>query len=119
MDNEMKEMFKRIFIELDKINVKFTQVDSRFDKIDQRLDKVDQRLDNVDARLDKVEKSIDKLDNRMNVLEIKQERTANALEELKLAVILSEKNIRRDILMLKDAGETVEQVLRINKLIPV
>ena len=112
MDNEIKDMFNRVFVELDKINNKFTHFENRFDKVDVRLDNLDSRMDKLDSRMNKLE-------DRINVLEVKQDRTSTALEELKFTVMLSEKNIRRDILMLKDAGETVEQVLKIHRLIPV
>ena len=112
MDNEIKDMFNRVFVELDKINNKFTHFENRFDKVDTRLDNLDSRMDKLDSRMDKLE-------NRIDVLEVKQDRTSTALEELKFTVMLSEKNIRRDILMLKDASETVEQVLKIHRLIPV
>ena len=105
MDNEIKDMFNRVFVELDKINNKFNHFENRFDKVDVRLDNLDSRMD--------------KLENRIDVLEVKQDRTSTALEELKFTVMLSEKNIRRDIRMLKDAGETVEQLLKIHRLIPV
>ena len=112
MDNEIKDMFNRVFVELDKINNKFNHFENRFDKVDVRLDNLDSRMDNLDSRMDKLE-------NRIDVLEVKQDRTSTALEELKFTVMLSEKNIRRDIRMLKDAGETVEQLLKIHRLIPV
>ena len=119
MDNEIKDMFNRVFVELDKINNKFTHFENLFDKVDTRLDNLDSRMDNLDSRMDKLDSRMDKLEDRIDVLEVKQDRTSTALEELKFTVMLSEKNIRRDILMLKDAGETVEQVLKIHRLIPV
>ena len=50
---------------------------------------------------------------------IKQTKTASKLDALQLDVKLAERNIRLDIHLLKDANETIAQVLKIHKLIPV
>ena len=104
MTNDNKELLQIMLSEFSKVN-------HRIDKIDSRLDKVESRLDKVDARLDKIE-------NRLNSIEIKQNKTASKLDALQIDVMLAERNIRLDIHLLKDASETIEQVLKIHKLVP-
>ena len=61
---------------------------------------------------------MDKMDQRMDVFEVKLDRTISKLEDLQLEVKISERNVLREIRLLKDANETVEQILRFGKLIP-
>lgn len=61
---------------------------------------------------------LDKIDSRFDIIELKQDRTAKKLEDLRLDVAIAERDIRRDIHELKDEMETVIEVLRMNELIP-
>ena len=61
---------------------------------------------------------LDKIDSRFDIIELKQDRTAKKLEDLRLDVAVAERDIRRDIHELKDEMETVIEVLRMNELIP-
>ena len=61
---------------------------------------------------------LDKIDSRFDIIELKQDRTAKKLEDLRLDVAITERDIRRDIHELKDEMETVIEVLRMNELIP-
>ena len=97
---------------------RFDAVDKRLDAMDERFDAVDKRLDAMDERFDAMDKRLDKMDQRMDVFEVKLDRTAAKLEDLQLDVKLFERNILRQIHLLKDANETVEQILRLGKLIP-
>ena len=55
---------------------------------------------------------------RLDIIELKQDRTAKKLEDLRLDVAIAERDIRRDIHELKDQMETVVEVLKMNELIP-
>ena len=90
MDNESREMFQKLFDRLDAMDSRFEKMDSRFDKID----------------------------NRLNILELKQDRTAKKLDDLRLDVAVAERDIRRDIHELKDEMETVIEVLKMNEMLP-
>lgn len=61
---------------------------------------------------------LDKIDSHFDIIELKQDRTAKKLEDLRLDVAIAERDIRRDIHELKDEMETVIEVLRMNELIP-
>lgn len=56
---------------------------------------------------------------RLDVIEYKQDRTTKKLDDLRLDIAVSERDIRRDILELKDEMETVIEILKQNELIPV
>ena len=61
---------------------------------------------------------LDKMDSRFDILEHKQDRTEKKVDSLRLDVAVAERDIRRDILELKDETETVIEVLKINELVP-
>lgn len=71
--------------------------------------------DMIDKKFDDRLKPItDKLD----IMELKQDRTTKKLENLRLDVAVAERDIRRDIHELKDETETVIEILRMNEMIP-
>lgn len=51
-------------------------------------------------------------------MEHKQDRTEKKVDNLRLDVAVAERDIRRDILELKDEMETVIEVLKMHDLIP-
>ncbi len=61
---------------------------------------------------------LDKIDNRLEIVELKQDRTAGKLEDLRLDVAIAERDIRRSIHEPKDQTETIVEVLRMNELLP-
>ena len=58
------------------------------------------------------------INDRLDIIELKQDRTTKKLEDLRLDVAIAERDIRRDIHELKDEMETVIEVLKMNELIP-
>ena len=61
---------------------------------------------------------LNKMDSRFDILEHKQDRTEKKVDSLRLDVAVAERDIRRDILELKDEMETVIEVLKMNELVP-
>lgn len=59
-----------------------------------------------------------KILDRLDIIELKQDRTAKKLDDLRLDVAIAERDIRRDIHELKDEMETVIEVLRMNEMLP-
>ncbi len=59
-----------------------------------------------------------KILDRLDIIELKQDRTTKKLEDLRLDVAVAERDIRRDIHELKDEMETVIEVLKMNDLLP-
>ena len=69
----------------------------------------------MDTKLDELLKPIN---DRLDIIELKQDRTTKKLEDLRLDVAIAERDIRRDIHELKDEMETVIEVLKMHELIP-
>lgn len=69
----------------------------------------------MDTKLDELLKPIN---DRLDIIELKQDRTAKKLDDLRLDVAVAERDIRRDIHELKDEMETVIEVLKMHELIP-
>lgn len=59
------------------------------------------------------------MDSRLDVIELKQDRTSKKLDDLQLDVKIAERDIRRDIHKLNDEMETVIEILKQNELIPL
>lgn len=89
---------------LNKLLETVVQMQGRFDKIDERLDKMDERFD--------------KMDNRIEVMEVKQNKMHEQLTELQLSQKLFELNTNKKLARLQDGLDTVEEILKMNELIP-
>lgn len=90
MDKETKEMFQEIIGQLEIVN---------------------SRLDKVDSRLDRME-------NRMDAMEVKQDKMQEQLNELQLSQKLFEKETNKKLARLQDGMDTIEEILKMNDLIP-
>ncbi len=77
-----------------------------------------EKLDKLIETVAQMQERFDKIDSRFDIIELKQDRTAKKLQDLRLDVAIAERDIRRDIHELKDEMETVIEVLRMNELIP-
>ncbi len=77
-----------------------------------------EKLDKLIETVSQMQDRFDKIDNRLDIIELKQDRTTKKLEDLRLDVAIAERDIRRDIHELKDEMETVIEVLKMNELIP-
>ncbi len=93
-------------------------LDDRLKPINDRLDKMDSRLDKMDGRLNDMDDRLDKTDSRLDAIEMKQDITTKKLDDLRLDVAISERDIRRDIHKLNDGMETVVEVLKQHELLP-
>lgn len=58
------------------------------------------------------------INDRLDVIELKQDRTSKKLDDLQLDVKIAERDIRRDIRSLNDQMETVVEVLKQHELLP-
>ena len=89
---------------LNKLLETVVQMQGRFDKMDERLDKMDERFD--------------KMDNRLEVMEVRQNKMHEQLTELQLSQKLFELNTNKKLARLQDGLDTVEEILKMNELIP-
>ncbi len=61
---------------------------------------------------------LDKIDDRLDVMEVKQNKMSEQLTELQLSQKLFELNTNKKLARLQDGMDTVEEILKINELIP-
>lgn len=74
--------------------------------------------DMMDNKLKPINDRLDKMDNRLDVMEVKQNKMSEQLTELQLSQKLFELNTNKKLARLQDAMDTVEEILKINELIP-
>ena len=72
----------------------------------------------LQAISDMMDKKLEPIINRLDVLEHKQTRTEKKVDNLRIDVAVAERDIRRDIMELKDEMETVIEVLKMHDMIP-
>lgn len=87
----------------------------RFDAIDQRFEGIDKRFESMERKYDDKFKTIE---NRLDVIELKQNRTAKKLDNLQIDMKVAERSIRQALHKLNDEMATVIEVLKQNDLIP-
>lgn len=90
MDNELKEILGTI------------------------LDKVE-NLENGQRHL---EKELENINTRLDVVELKQDLTHQKLDSVTLDLAILKRNSEREFKILKDADDTIIEVLRQNELLP-
>lgn len=66
----------------------------------------------------KILEKIDKIDNRLDVMEVKQNKMSDQLTELQLSQKLFEMNTNKKLARLQDGMDTVEEILKLNELLP-
>lgn len=69
--------------------------------------------------LEAIKELLKPINDRLDVIEYKQDHMSKKLENLRLDVVVAERDIRRDIYELKDEMETVIEVLKMNELLPI
>ena len=87
-------------------------------KLDERFQPVNARLDKMESGLNKMEGRLDKMESRLNVMEVKQNKMHDQLTELLLSQKLFEMNANKKFARLQDGMDTIEEILKINELIP-
>ena len=84
----------------------------------EKLDKLIETVGQMQERFDKIDGRLDKMDSRLGVMEVKQNRMQEQLTELQLAQKLFELNTNKKLARLQDGMDTIEEILKINELIP-
>lgn len=72
----------------------------------------------MDERLAPINNRLDKIDNRLDVMEVKQNKMSDQLTELQLSQKLFEMNTNKKLARLQDGMDTVEEILKLNELLP-
>lgn len=89
------------------------------DLMDQKLEPISSRLDSMDVRFDGIDRRLDKVDQRLDILEYKQDRTAKKLNSLQIDVEILKQDVKNDIHTLQDGMDTIIELLKIHKIVPV
>lgn len=89
------------------------------DLMDQKLEPISSRLDSMDVRFDGIDRRLDKVDQRLDILEYKQDRTDKMLDDLQMDIKLLERDLKKGIHKLQDGMDTIIELLKIHKIVPV
>ena len=84
----------------------------------EKLNKLLETVVQMQGRFDKMDERLDKMDNRLEVMEVKQNKMHEQLTELQLSQKLFELNTNKKLARLQDGLDTVEEILKMNELIP-
>lgn len=74
--------------------------------------------DDLQAISKLLDEKLGPINSRLDIIELKQDRTSKKLDDLQLDVKIAERDVRREIHSLKDEMEAVIEVLRQNELVP-
>jgi len=86
---------------------------------EQLLQAISEMMDKkLDKRLAPINEHLDKIDNRLDVMEVKQNKMSDQLTELQLSQKLFEMNSNKKLARLQDGMDTVEEILKLNELLP-
>ena len=91
------------------------------EKLQLILDKVtslETDMQTVNGRLDKMDGQLDKIESKLEMLHVWQKKTAEHVAELKVMQELFELNTNKRFARLQDGLETIEEILKLNDLIP-
>ena len=84
----------------------------------EKLNKLLETVVQMQGRFDKMDERLDKMDNRLEVMEVRQNKMHEQLTELQLSQKLFELNTNKKLARLQDGLDTVEEILKMNELIP-
>lgn len=80
---------------------------------------ISEQLKTMNDRLDAMDKRFDKVDDTLNTLKFNQDHITEKLKGLEVTMNYNYYHISHDVKKLQEDTETVAEVLRINKMIPV
>lgn len=75
-------------------------------------------LNAIKELLKPINDRLDKMDSRLGVMEVKQNRMSDQLTELQVSQKLFELNTNKKLARLQDGLDTVEEILKMNELLP-
>lgn len=75
-------------------------------------------LQAISELLKPINDKLDKMENRLEVLEVKQDRLSEQLTEVQLSQKLFVMNANKKFARLQDGIDTMEEILKMNELIP-
>jgi len=101
-------------------NERFASLNERFDSMEKSTN---ERFVSLNERFDSMEESTNnhfkEIDGRLEVIEYKEGRTHEKLNDLSLDLNLIKRDFRKDIRSLQDAQDTLVEVLKYNGILPL
>ncbi len=113
MNNELLQAIS------DMMDKKLEPVIAKVDTLDTNVNTLTANVNTLAAEIRTINGRLDRIEQRLDVIEFKQERTEKKLNDLQLNVELFERDIKRDIHTLRDEMDTVIELLKIHKIMPV
>lgn len=89
------------------------------DMMDKKLQPINNRLDKIDDRLDSLDDRLDSLDDRLDSLKFSQEHITEKLKGIEVTMNYNDYHLSHDIRKLQEDVDTISEILKINKMIPI
>lgn len=80
---------------------------------------MDKKLQPINDRLDAMDKRFDKVDDNFNTLKFNQEHITENLKGIEVTMNYNDYHLRHDIRKLQEDADTISEILKINKMIPI
>ena len=94
-------------------------LDSKFNALDTKVSALDSKVNSLDSKVSSLEAKQNKMADQLNVLEVKQNKMSEQLTEIQLSQKFFELNTNKKLARLQDGMDTIEEILKLNGLIPV
>lgn len=80
---------------------------------------MDKKLQPINNRLDKIDDRLDKTDDRLDSLKFSQEHITEKLRGIEVTMNYNDYHLSHDIRKLQEDVDTISEILKINKMIPI
>ena len=101
------------------LDSKFNALDTKVSALDSKVSSLDSKVNSLDSKVSSLEAKQNKMADQLNVLEVKQNKMSEQLTEIQLSQKFFELNTNKKLARLQDGMDTIEEILKLNGLIPV
>lgn len=77
-----------------------------------------EKVSNLETDMKTVNSRLDKMDSKLEMLEVWQKKTSDQVAELQVAQKLFELSTNKKLARLQDGMDTIEEILKLNEMIP-
>lgn len=120
MDNELLQAISDMMDKkLEPVIAKVDTLAANQNTLTTNVNTLTANVNTLAAEIHVINGRLDRIEQRLDVIEFKQERTEKKLNDLQLNMKLFERDIKRDIHTLRDEMDTVIELLKIHKIMPV
>ena len=104
---------------LDLLLDKICEITKYLGILDSKFNALDTKVSALDSKVSSLEAKQNKMADQLNVLEVKQNKMSEQLTEIQLSQKFFELNTNKKLARLQDGMDTIEEILKLNGLIPV